>query len=618
MSVLQIRSLIDYLKNSHLPDNWITQHSWSSADAESSKSLVLNSILSASVDILKHHSLILLSGEYAILPSDAIKTNLDELEIFLTDRSQLIEISSDESIQNEIQDFFIKNIVDLVRIYIYTRLSHFDRDLKKQLLLDDKKKLLRAQKRSSSIFSEDETFKDYRILFSRILALTKLEHFNYYLAESTIGSLLLIKTEVENLNVVAFIRDATIAKIEFLQKKLFYRNKERDNRLRNLIYSFELQPDYDVDLESIHLDGNLISWSNDIEIHYGFVADYKKQQRKKVSKIYEGYDVGTPLVFDDFRALIKKFKDDSKSLENVTILLSQFKDIRIASTSIVDVYAKRVSLSYLFNNSISLKLEDYKLNATALNDIYQEIRNQQNDDDIKNYFPWKRLAEVLTSKIDVLADDLGKKEKFEAFQELLKLYPKVISKMDESLKWCITKSFIPFQLPFDECKSNYQIVTDRHGTFQLYFFSSLILPLCYESIAEEIEQLNLKKVKYDTLLATYKKLRKVVEDVEDTSNKLRNLERRSIEVLAIFSAISLFSVGSIQIFSTQAIISDPNVYYKFIFSYGYSLILFVLIIWVITRDNIKKIQAVHWIIIITLILTSLFVIAYFVGAKLPF
>jgi hypothetical protein len=619
MAVLSSSSLIQHLKNNLLSDDWILKHRWNNVtNRQSSKLLVFNSIINASIEVLKESSLLLLTGEYIILPQDGLKQNFTDLQDFLTDRAQLIDINQDLVVQNEIQDFFYNNIVELVRNYIYLRLNNLDKDVKNQLLVEHKIKLLRLSKRSTVIYSDDKAFQEHRIIFSKILELTALEHFNYHLQETVISKLLMMKVEVEALTIVDFLKSATIAKIDFLQKKLFYRNKERDDRLGKLIYSSDLHPDVTLSLDNINADSKLAEWEEDINIHYGFSADYKKQQRQKVREIYEQYDLGNPITnFSNYRALVKKFKDDSKSTENIENLLRQFRRLSIPATSVVDTYAKRVTSSYLFNNNISLKLETVEMDYSGYKDIYYEIKDQQNVYDVKNYFPWKRLAVVIANKLDVLADNLARNDDFYAFKELLSLYGMVIQKLDESVRWCKKKSFVPLQFTFEECKSPYIIQTDRQGDLNLYCFTSIVLPLCYVTIEEEEEELKSKRIKYDAFYATYKKLRVVVAHVEETSQKLKNIERKSIEVLAIFSAISLFSIGSIQIFSNKSIAVDTGVYYKFIFSFGYTLILFALIIWIITRDNITKIHWFHWVLIGILMITSLFVIGYVVDAKFP-
>jgi hypothetical protein len=179
---------------------------------------------------------------------------------------------------------------------------------------------------------------------------------------------------------------------------------------------------------------------------------------------------------------------------------------------------------------------------------------------------------------------------------------------------------VPFQLCFSDCKSDYVINSGDYGDFRLFFFSSFVVPIDYIGEQKKLSDLQLRKIKFETLSTTYIKLKAVVEEVKETSDKLRNSERRSIEILAIFSAISLFSVGSIQILTNEAVGQDPMLFYKIVMSFGYCLILFVLVIWIITRNNLKEIHWYHWLMMLILITSSAFVIGNFSKinvAKIP-
>src|SRR5690606_10611201 len=216
-------------------------------------------------------------------------------------------------------------------------------------------------------------------------------------------------------------------------------------------------------------------------------------------------------------------------------------------------------------------------------------------------------------QMDGLLNDLVDKSKYQRFKALLQLYSKALSKFEETLKWSRIKHFLPFQMPFSECQSEYQVEIKGYLVVKLFFFSSFLLPLNYSQVSKSKDELRLRKLKYDTLDSVYDKLQHVVEDVNESSEKMRKQERRSVEILAIFAAIALFSMGSIQIFSNQAVINDPHVYYRFIMAFGYSLSLFVLLIWIITRDDIKRVHIFHWIIVALVFVSSCIAIGYFVG-----
>ncbi|MGJ1518602.1 hypothetical protein ACR79N_26735 [Sphingobacterium siyangense] len=175
-------------------------------------------------------------------------------------------------------------------------------------------------------------------------------------------------------------------------------------------------------------------------------------------------------------------------------------------------------------------------------DLITEVKNQQNKDGVRNYFPWFKLSQTLISKIDQLSENLVDSATYLSFKEYLQLFTNVVSKFEETYEWSYTKKLIPIQMPFNECQSDYIINADGYKAYKLFFFTAFFLPLDYEELNKSKNFLNLKKVKYETLSSVYDKLQYVVEDVKEASEKMRKQERRSIEILAIFSAVALFSV----------------------------------------------------------------------------
>src|SRR5690606_35520236 len=247
-------------------------------------------------------------------------------------------------------------------------------------------------------------------------------------------------------------------------------------------------------------------------------------------------------------------------------------------------------------------------------DVYFDIRTRQNKDDVRNYFPWLKLAQTLSTRVDKISSELVDPKQYSLFREYLELFSKVMGKLKETVEWSLNKKFVPIQMSFDECRSDHSIETAGFGDVKLFFFSSFVLPLDYGQVNKERDDLESKKLKYEALDSVYGKLQYVIQDVNESSEKMRKQERRSVEILAIFAAVALFSMGSIQIFSSDAVINDPHVYYRFIMAFGYSLALFVLLIWIVTRDNIKRVHAFHWTIVLLIFIGTCVVISYFVSS----
>lgn len=607
---LPITVLIDRLETDYFNDKWLQISNEATADTH--KDLWVNNIVNASTEIFRYYILWFLSGEYCLLANNKRgQFDIGLLETALQKISNQIEVPDEESIQHELQNAFARNILYPLKHHVKRTLIYFERDLRSQVSLEHKKQLLRGDKIDENGQEIDEQVLAYSSTFRHVIYFTRIEHFTYHYSETIVRDLLLLGKEVGVLQIDDELKEAIGVKLNFLLRKLLYRirssNSDSD---AGLVYSFDQEDDVELSVEKIPLSEKLDEWDKLINTHYGFIANFKFEQRKRVQAIYEKGELF--YCYQDFHGLIKIFKDDTKSIEQTINLIDLFSQKESSSLQ-MDEYARKVTQSYLFNNKISLECENNRLTYDQCNDLYEMIRNHQNINNVRNYFPWEKLAQTISRKIDELLDNLIDKNKYNQFKVFLRLYAKTIDKLEETSKWSKSKSFLPIQMPFSECQSNYDVIVKSYPTTKLFFFSSFLLPLNYSDVSKSKEELRLRKLKYDTLDSVYDKLQHVVEDVNESSEKMRKQERRSVEILAIFSAVALFSVGSIQIFSQEAVTSDPHVYYRFIMAFGYSLCLFVLLIWIITRDNIKQVHIFHWIIVILVFISSCFAIGYFVG-----
>lgn len=627
---LPISDLIDTLKSEYFSDNWLANLS-SSSEVDP---IVANKIIGASTELLRYYILFFLSGEYCFITDRKEVYDVNILDEYLKGVATSFD-GLEEPLRYEFEDTFQINILNPIKNIIRPSIDYFERDLAIQFNAEYKKNLVRGDLISRVTSNTyDKEVLSYINAFKRVFKMSALEHFNYHLNEDVIKNLLLMEVEMENITIDRDLQEAALTKLRFLRKKLLYR-KELSNTSSNdaeLIYAFNQKDDETLMSEGVEIPTSLASWDELINTHYGLHKAFKSKQRKRVREIDKKKE--DKYSYKDFHALIKIYKDDTKDYSNTEELLKMFSDKPpIDVQSKLDLYAKSVTHSYLFNNRISLQCENTNLTYDDYVVIYEAIRNHQNSNDICNYFPWLKLAQTISNKIDQLSNDLGNKGKFKQFQTLQYLYVRIIDKqLDETWKWSEFKRFLPIQMPFSECQSDYEITISRNQNenlhkdstenleenkknpfVKLFFFSSFLIPLNYREIQKEKERFTLNKLKYEALDSVYSKLQNVVEDVNESSEKMRKQERRSVEVLAIFAAVALFSMGSIQIFSNETVGNDPHVYYRFIMAFGYSLCLFVLLIWIVTRDNIKEVNLFHWVILILVFISTCVAIGYFVG-----
>lgn len=143
-------------------------------------------------------------------------------------------------------------------------------------------------------------------------------------------------------------------------------------------------------------------------------------------------------------------------------------------------------------------------------------------------------------------------------------------------------------------------------TFNLFLANSIILPIDYEKKGDEIEKLRNEYLIYSSTLKpfllelpreinvkfTNQLVDKTNEFKSEFTNKferefegkfenkikdeIKDVQKNSVATLAVFSAIALFTVGSIQLFHNIRTVKQAVV---FSMGFGAALCLFVLLIW---------------------------------------
>ncbi|NJI75594.1 hypothetical protein HCX49_20520 [Sphingobacterium kitahiroshimense] len=571
-----------------------------------------------SIDLIRYYSYVLLSGKYCI--SD-LKKDLEELETYLT------------------QYTFYDNIdlkqIPLAYVSVYKRLS----DASSLLIYDSpllifqriKNLTLNFQKRLESNFSFDsqrelfsalnikrlnipEKEQNYLNGFETILKLYGLEHFGYDPNDNVFTDLILFKQSFKELQLPNSENKELKRIVEMKCDFLLYKIAKRTGKNT---YSYIFDNDkIEVDLDN---DNNFKVWKSFIESHYTDGENSKKEQRKNLARLSD-------LNLDDFTSIdyhtyIKLCKDDFKRFDILEEIKNKLKSKNITDSDF-DRNSLKILKAYVFNNSISLKLETISLSYQELFEIYESIRTYQHTDNIKNYFPWLKLTKYLTCVIeDYYKKTYGIKENQVSlqikseFDKLLELFSKCHSKLKSAFKWSHQLKLKPFQNDFKHCQSEETFNILEFGEFQLFFPSSYVVPLDYSKISEEVKNIEFKKNQIESFETTFDLLSDLIEKIQSTNKELeesksiiKQQERRSIEVLGIFSAVALFSIGSLQIFKDNVDLS-LNTILNFILAFAFSLSLFIYLIWIITRENLKKLEWYHF-IVLGLYVTA-FILIYF-------
>lgn len=388
--------------------------------------------------------------------------------------------------------------------------------------------------------------------------------------ESLIISLLNIQ---ENIPQTYFGREILVEKCKLLISKISNRFEEDD---KSYLYSFEFN------------DNEIRKFRSDISIFKKFIEQFeshyldanKKDRIDEINKIYdsfsnEGYDL------KKFHSLIKNYKDDNKSLIQIENLLSLFKeqyDIATSSTTICpyDKKAWDVCYNYLVNNKLSALIHNKEASLFEIEQYLQQIQAVQHQTFVRNYFPYlqflKRVCQDVKNELEQTNPD------FKKIFQFLDFYNKYIKDLYQSFEWCQDNNFQAYVLNKDLCLVDY----NSNGTpLRLFIASSFILPINYRKVNIEIEDLKRSIEEFKTHVPLFKRILEEEKQILLIRNDIEKRDRNQIEILGIFAAVVLFAAGGISIFKETPSL-DQSAKYSLIFSY--SLSLFVLLIWLITRD----------------------------------
>jgi hypothetical protein len=419
------------------------------------------------------------------------------------------------------------------------------------------------------------------------IRLATIDH-NLSVKKEILNELILTKNELEKTisNSQNLFDKVLIDKCNYLIKKILYRFQEDS---KNYLYAFDFED------KELHPDELSISFykefDNITQGHYEKANNHSNQRRKWLEDVYVKIENKENLNFKDYHVSIKEYKDGTKNLSQVENLNEKFKvlykaEIDKTTNNQFDKRALHTTCNYMMNNEFSFMLGHNEIEFPIITDKYKEIKNLQLETRIKNYFPCVKYAYYLSNKLDSFfknteVDSSEVKPFIDKFEGALR-------DSYENYEWCKDKNFLAFQLPSEECKIKYN---NEGIDYSFFLASSFVLPLNYEKILGELKEFSRKLEKYKTLLEVHENLKAEKSTIKELRENIEKNDRRSIEILGVFSAIVLFTSSSVQIFSIKDVQFKDAL--KFMLCFSYSLTLFIFLIWLITRENIKSVTTIH-------------------------
>jgi hypothetical protein len=598
----------DYILSTNaFPQNWINNYSFSTEDEiDSSFANILLRINNVTDKTFEKLNISIISGDYIHIDNSI--NIIQELLLIIEELSQEIEITNFnielldkiQDVNNQINETYLEGFIITVRHSLkeYKRfLNNLNRKYK------DNSKSVFIETLKSFPNKNNFYLKPFLLLRNNFLLNLKLANIDHNLSvkSETLTNLLKIKFEFDNkYQISKSVYDKILVdKCNFLIKKLTYRYNEDST---NYYYSF----DYDEVVNDFEIEF-YIQFDKLLGVHYEKRNNHQSERELLLNDVYNKIDKNLTLNLIDYHILIKQYKDNKKSfrqLERSRVDFQKLYDSKVSNITNVltfDKSAYRISINYIINNEFSLFLDDSDSTLEDVHQKYIKIKDLQESTQVFNYFPCFKYSNYLIA----ILDKEFKKPNLDTneLQPILKKLNLVVQDAHENFVWSQNKNLLAFQLSEEECKFDFPLDEDGLESIKIFLSSSFILPLNFDKIKIELKELNRKVEKFNTLFEVHENLMVEKQSILELRDKIQSSDKRSVEILGVFSAIIIFSSSSIEIFSAENITFKNGI--TFMLTFSYCLILFISLIWIITREKIQVTTKYHISFFISLLIISL-------------
>lgn len=575
---MHLEGCVEYLKSeAGFQEGWLDSYDFSSPEsAEESNKEIYGRFESSSITIYEKLNYSILAGEF--VESENFRNSLKQLKDTISSVQSAIDIPSELDLQDYIYNRFTRPLYKSLNEMVIM-LQRFERQISvfgnDEVLFD----AVTAQDFHNDIPSDDRM----RVL-SLNLKICEIDR-NLSINKKQLGELLIARQELDNfksklgLSYISVIYD----KCNYLIRKVLYRF-EQDNKT-SYLYAFDFQ-DKELKVEDAK-PGCFDFFDSITKKHYSIGSqDYSSSE---IEAIYDKNRRSIELTCMEYHHLAKVYKDNNHNDRQLSNLCESFegkykKHLGSDTITQFDKKAYYNIRNYLLNNNYSIYVENHQEDIVEVESKLFEIKQIQQETWVNNYFPYYKFCYYLDKEIQLLFDKID--FDLETGKKLIEKFEENIKEVYIAYEWCRDRNFMAFQLPKQECSFFHEELG-----FDLFLSSSFVLPINYVKLEIEIKEFTRKLSKYTTLYEMHLHLKKEKEKITELKTDVEKAERNSIQILGIFSAIVLFSSANIQIFSIEGMTPDYAI--KFMLAFGYALVLFIFLIWLISRDNIRKLTWIH-------------------------
>ncbi|HCE58662.1 MAG TPA: hypothetical protein DER09_12755 [Prolixibacteraceae bacterium] len=600
----------------YFPDKWENEFLFSSPEEiEESQSNLLSKITIVTNKVFEKLHLSVLGGEYLIEENfeDYINSFNSVLEGSTVDPGSVV----DES-YNQFVNTFLRGFIFPLRVAIKNYDGHFRR-IKRRYETPERLSLFEAVSvkeffipNNIPISSVNDSLSDF---ININLHLSLVDH-NIAVKSNQLKDMILIyhtlddRVKASNDKVLYLLKD----KCGFLIKKILIKY---DKDPRNYYYALDFD-DKPFSISQFEV-GYFSEYNNLVQVGYAERDKNEDEYSELKSSIYRiDKDVRNEnvILFEDYFKYIKYYKEnDHQSCNKIERLISNFKkqeDSLNGLNSLLNKWAYQVSLNYLINNQISFEINNKSITLENFMSKISNIDILQEETGIKNYFPYLKIFQYIMTLFDTKLDKLQTNSDLQEIQNEAAFINRNIEELEKiekqlylSFEWCSDRNFIPFQVPQNECIKKIEL--GEGESLNLFLASTFILPINFEKVKLERDNASRNLMNLKSRLYSYNTLKSEKEQVIRIKAEVEKTDRRQIEILSIFAAIVLFVSSNIQVFAKAESFTDAL---RFMLLFAYVLVLFIVSIWLISRDNgfkfsIKNISAIHWFFMLLLTLATI-------------
>ena len=572
------------------PTGWIdNQFNWGGRKLkEENLKIGLGKILSYRKLAFCNYAKIVLSGVF--LEND-VSTTFKQLEEFYTEeivpggkgtRNKLLM-----SYSRMLDSLKVSN--DIVRYHVENVRNRYEQKSENDFLTAIK---------INKILPDDDT---YLRLLDTICNACWLEYFFSY-NEQFIKDVLITKEVLLDITSsdpdVSFIRDATVRKLNFMLYKL-----SRFSKNGKITYNYNFKH---IDFRHDDVDSGCYE---EMKVHF---CEYLEPNTITSDKVLEWQskshdkDVSLWSLSMLMRYYTKVFKNGSQ-IDNLIVLNDKQYYVSLPTESnAVNAYADKSVRNYMYNSRFSFKcqcLNDYTL--SQMRSDLDEIEAIQNETLIINYHPYQKAFEFSLKKtLDHMRAGAPKKMVEEDIECLQKYY----EKFKNSLDWC--KKFQPYTM---QLRFGFSTIVDKQvdsdgnivRSVNVFCPSSFMRPLRFSYLQEKKVEFETKLYMLRNDLESYEERGQVKAMKQDMETKMEEVNKKAFEQMSFFSAVIIFLVGLITIFTgndAKVTLVDK---FQYVVILGVLLLLFVCLGHFVITPHCEKLKSWIFGVLIIIFVTAL-------------